>query len=125
MVVQRQLAAPATSAGDPICGLRTMTRDKVSCVVCIGASQGGLCGGGRQQGKGAAMGSKLRAGSFHPSGFMLHTPERDSKRSAGTARTMSAAWGWVPSTIGRAAFGLMCLVADFRSSRQRRKGTAV
>jgi len=36
MVVQRQLAAPATSAGDPICGLRTMAHDKVFCVVHMG-----------------------------------------------------------------------------------------
>jgi len=73
MLVQRQLDAPATSAGDPICGLRTVARDKVSCVVHIGASQGGLCGGGRHQERGAAIGSKQPAGSFRPYGFMLHT----------------------------------------------------
>ncbi|MFM7255082.1 MAG: hypothetical protein ACKO3C_05410 [Betaproteobacteria bacterium] len=78
------------------------------------------------------MGSKLRAGSFRPYGFMLHTQaglealgwyheRKDDVRSVG----LGPEHDW--SSHAADAFGLMCLVAEagFRGSRLRGKGTAM
>jgi len=135
MVVQRQLDAPATSAGDPICGLRTMAHDKVFCVVCMGTSPGGLRGGGGPQpGPGCCHGIEAARRLFPSLWFHAkHTQaglealgwyRKDDVRSVG----LGPEHDWSIHAAG--AFGLMCLVAEagFRESRPtavRRKGTAM